>query len=576
VAPARPAVARAARASAAARRAPEVAIQTVTGNTSGLKPSQLKRLEHLYRRRAALTQVIPPEFARALGELSNELGRQIGVLLDRRGHVAFVVVGDAHKIFLPDVGRQRAGQSRLRGLRLVHTHLRAEPLTRDDLTDLARLRLDLVAAIAIDDAGRPAKIHCAHLLPDNPDGQMWRVLEPLSPHAAELDFTALIRGLEEEFARRTPLRRAGDRRERALLVHLFIGPVPDAEERKAELPELARTAGVEVVGTVVQRRAEADGRTLIGKGKLEEVVLRALQLDADLVIFDRNLSPSQARNVAELTDLKVIDRTQLILDIFAKRAHSRDGKVQVELAQLKYLFPRLAMKQEALSRLTGGIGGQGPGETTLEIQRRRARDRIARLEREIERLAKERGVRRAKRESRGVPQVAIVGYTNAGKSTLFNALTRASVLVEDKLFATLDPTSRRLRFPKDRELLLTDTVGFIRDLPPDLVNAFRATLEELYEADLLLHVCDVADPHLEGRIEAVERILREMKLEAVPRLLVYNKIDLLSPAELARITRGTNALPVSALDVETTRTLLWRMEALLWKPPPAQDAVASG
>jgi GTP-binding protein HflX len=509
-------------------------------------------------------------------DLSSELGRQIGVLLDRRGHVGHVVVGDAHKIFLPDIGRQRAGQSRLRGLRLVHTHLRGEALTRDDLTDLAHLRLDLVAAIALDGHGTPTTVHCAHLLPDNPDGEMWRVLEPLSPHDLDLDFGGLIRDLEEEFARKTPLRRAGDRRERALLVHIFIGSTPDAEERKVELGELARTAGVDVAGTVVQRRAEADPRTLIGKGKLEEVVLRGLQLGVDLLIFDQNLSPSQARNVAELTDVKVIDRTQLILDIFAKRAHSRDGKIQVELAQLKYLFPRLAMKQEALSRLTGGIGGQGPGETTLEIQRRRARDRIARLEREIEGLAKARGVRRSRREARGLPQVAIIGYTNAGKSTLFNTLTSASVLVEDKLFATLDPTSRRLRFPEDRELILIDTVGFIRDLPPDLVNAFRATLEELYEADLLLHVCDIADPHLDGRIAAVERILREMKLEQIPRLLVFNKRDLLPEAQVERLAREANAVAICACEAESTHTLLARMEARLWKPSREDKARLAG
>jgi GTP-binding protein HflX len=515
------------------------------------------------------SEVVTPELARAMSDLSSEIGRQIGLLLDRRGHVAFVVVGDAHKIDLPDVGRQRAGQSRLRGLRLVHTHLRAEALTRDDLTDLALLRLDLVAAVAMDGRGLPAKVHCAHLLPDNPEGELWRVLEPRPTHALEIDFSALVRELEEEFARKSPLRPAGDRRERALLVHLFFGRVHDAEERQQELLELARTARVDVVGTVVQRRGEPDPRTLIGKGKLEEVVLRGLQLGADVLIFDQNLSPSQARNVAELTDLKVIDRTQLILDIFAQRAHSRDGKIQVELAQLKYLFPRLAMKQEALSRLTGGIGGRGPGETTLEIQRRRARERIARLEREIGRLAKERAVRRARRKERAVPVVAIVGYTNAGKSTLFNTLTNASVLVEDKLFATLDPKSRRLRFPEDRELVLTDTVGFIRDLPPDLVNAFRATLEELYEADLILHLCDIADPYLDRRIGAVEGILRDMELFEVPRILVFNKKDLLPEHQATRIAREAGAVPICALDAESTRPLLTRVVARLWKPAEA-------
>jgi GTP-binding protein HflX len=457
---------------------------------------------------------------------------------------------------------------------LVHTHLRSEPLTRDDLTDLALLRLDLVAALGMDGRGLPGAVHCAHLLPDNPEGQLWRILEPAPLPHLSLDFAEMIRCLEEEFARHTPLRRAGDRPERALLVHLFIGPVFDADERVAELRELARTASIQVLGTLVQRRAQADPRTLIGKGKLEDVVLRALQLGADLLIFDQNLTPSQARNVADLCDLKVIDRTQLILDIFARRAHSRDGKIQVELAQLKYLFPRLAMKQEALSRLTGGIGGQGPGETTLEIHRRRARDRITRLEKEITALSKGRGVRRARREERQVPLVAIVGYTNAGKSTLFNTLTNATVLVEDKLFATLDPTSRRLRFPEDRELILTDTVGFIRELPPDLIKAFRATLEELHEADLLLHVCDVADPFLEGRIASVDKILRDMELDQLPRVMVFNKMDLLPPEQVARLARDAGAIPICALAAESTRRLLAVMETRLWRPAEGANGEA--
>jgi GTP-binding protein HflX len=534
------------------------------GNLAGLKPSLLKRLEALYRRRVPPSDVVSAELARVLCDLSAEASRQLGVLLDRRGHVAFVVVGDAHRIVLPDVGRARAGIGRFRGLRLVHTHLRGEALTKDDLTDLALLRLDMVAALAMDARAIPQRLHCAHLLPENPQGELWRVMDAMSPHQADIDFERFIRDLEDEFARRLPMREAKGR-ERALLVHIFIGPTPDAEERQAELLELARTANVAVVGAVVQRRGDADPRTLIGKGKLQDAVLRAMQLGAELLIFDQNLTPSQARNVADLTDIKVIDRTQLILDIFARRAQSRDGKLQVELAQLKYLFPRLAMKQEALSRLTGGIGGQGPGETTLEIHKRRARERITRLERELRDLARAREVRRRKRADRGVPIVAIVGYTNAGKSTLFNSLTNATVLAENKLFATLDPTSRRLRFPHERELVLSDTVGFIRDLPPDLVTAFRATLEELYDADLLIHVCDVADPYLESRIAAVERILADMELADVPRIAVYNKRDLLPEGDADRMAQRAGAVALSARDAQSTRGLLDLIEARLWQ-----------
>ena len=297
-----------------------------------------------------------------------------------------------------------------------------------------------------------------------------------------------------------------------------------AEASLAELRELARTAGVEVLDSVLQMRREPDPRYLIGRGKLEELNLRAMQLGADLLIFDRNLSPSQAAHIAEETSLKVLDRTQLILDIFAQRAQSADGKLQVELAQLKYLLPRLAQSDDSLSRLAGGIGGRGPGETKLEIDRRRVRDRIAHLERRIEHLSRERQVRRGRRERRELPVISIVGYTNAGKSTLLNALTHSEVLAEDKLFATLDPTSRRLRFPEEREVIITDTVGFIRDLPQDLVAAFRATLEELDDADLLLHVVDASDPAHDAQVEAVEQILETLGLLSKPRILVWNKV----------------------------------------------------
>jgi len=337
----------------------------------------------------------------------------------------------------------------------------------------------------------------------------------------------------------------------------------DAEASMVELKELARSAGVEVLDAIVQSRRDPDPRYLIGKGKLQDLVLRSMQAMASMIIFDANLSPSQARHIAEETSLKILDRTQLILDIFAQRAQSADGKLQVELAQLKYLLPRLSGRDDSLSRLTGGIGGRGPGETKLEVDRRRVRDRISHLEDKIEQLANERSVRRRMRNRRDLPVISIVGYTNAGKSTLLNALTRSEVLVEDKLFATLDPTSRRLRFPRDREVLITDTVGFIRDLPRDLTNAFRATLEELSDADLLLHVVDAADPALEEQIKAVEGILGELGLLETPRLLVYNKADR-SPESAANLAQRENGVAVSALKREGFAELLLRADRILW------------
>jgi len=332
----------------------------------------------------------------------------------------------------------------------------------------------------------------------------------------------------------------------------------------AELRELARTAGVEVVDTIVQHRDRIDPKFVMGKGKLDEVVVRAVERDAETLIFERNLSPAQISAIGKNTDLKIIDRTQLILDIFAQRAQSRDGKLQVELAQLKYSLPRLGQKDDALSRLTGGIGGRGPGETKLEIGRRRAKERVTHLEAQLKTLAKQRRERRRRRGRLEVPVVAIVGYTNAGKSTLLNTLTHSDVLAEDKLFATLDTRSRRLRFPEEREVVITDTVGFIRDLPKDLFAAFRATFEETADADLLLHVVDAADPAMTKHIETTEKLLAELSLLEIPRLLVFNKIDLVAPAEAVALSRARpEALFVCAKSPETTRALLDRIAALL-------------
>jgi GTP-binding protein HflX len=313
---------------------------------------------------------------------------------------------------------------------------------------------------------------------------------------------------------------------------------------------------------------------LIGRGKLDEINLRAMQQMADLIIFDQNLAPSQARGIAEATELKVLDRTQLILDIFAQRAQSADGKLQVELAQLKYLLPRLVQSDTSLSRLAGGIGGRGPGETKLEIDRRRVKERVALLERKIEQLSSDRKTRRAQRNRKELPVISIVGYTNAGKSTLLNALTQSAVLAEDKLFATLDPTSRRLRFPTEHEVIMTDTVGFIRDLPKDLVNAFRATLEELEDASLLLHVVDASDPARDSHIEAVEKILTSLELNERPRVIVWNKVDRLTPAEVTTLLRLRGGVAVSAVNRQGFEELLGKCQRTLFAEGRLSEAKA--
>jgi len=544
----------------------------VFGKTTGLKPSELRKLERIYRRRVAPEEVTSRELAAFLGEVSAETGRQVGVLLHRSGGVDFVVVGDAARIDLPDIGRLRAGSGRFRGLRLVHTRLRAvlgvDLLTRDDLVDLVRLRLDLVATLGVDADGRPRTIEIAHPLPENDANEAYRRMGPMPFDRFELDFADTMRALEEEFARRARARPVRAKDGRAVLVQVLIGrEAARAPEAMRELRELARTAGVDVVDEVVQRRDAVHPKWALGRGKLDEVVERAMQKDARVLVFDRNLSPAQADAIASVSDLKVIDRTQLILDIFAQRAESRDGKLQVDLAQMKYVLPRLGRSDDALSRLTGGIGGRGPGETKLEIGRRRVRERIADLEKRVERLSRERKQRRRLRERTGIPVVAIVGYTNAGKSTLLNTLTGADVLATDQLFATLDPRTRRLRFPEAREVLLTDTVGFIRDLPKDLMAAFRATFEEAGAADLLLHVIDVSDPAAEEQVKTTERLLGDLELDRIPRIVVVNKADLVSPAEAARWEHELSGVALSALAAESARPLLERIQEELWKRP---------
>ncbi len=539
----------------------------IYGNTTGLAPSAIKTLEHIYRRKIPLERVATPELLRSLAEASKQTGRQVGALVHRSGKVDYVVVGDASKLVLPDIGRLRAAEGRFRALRLVHTHLHGETLTKDDLVDLVRLRLDLVAALQLAPDGNPRGIVYAYNTPP-PSSPPYREVGPLAPHQLDFDFGKLMSSLEAEFAKVARLAKVEAKDGRAILV--YVGEKDarrgedDADERLAELRELARTAGVEVVDTVVQRRDRIDPKFVMGKGKLDDVVDRAVELDAQTLIFDRNLSPSQISAIAKNTDLKIIDRSQLILDIFAQRAQTKDGKLQVELAQLKYSLPRLGQKDDSLSRLTGGIGGRGPGETKLEIGRRRAKERVAHLEAQLKTLSKQRQQRRRRRGRLDVPIVAIVGYTNAGKSTLLNTLTHSDVLAEDKLFATLDTRSRRLRFPEEREVVITDTVGFIRDLPKDLFAAFRATFEETADADLLLHVVDAADAAKQKHIETTEKLLAELDLDRIPRLLVYNKIDLVSPPEAEALRRQhESAMFISATNRETTRALLDRIAELL-------------
>ncbi|ALC17003.1 GTP-binding protein HflX [Desulfuromonas soudanensis] len=537
----------------------------IQGHLTGLKPSQIKGLERIYRRRIPPDQVVSVELARYLTEQSSALRRQIGVILDRLGTVIHVIVGDDREIVIPDLSGFALGRSGLRGLRCIHTHLKGEPLSQDDLTDLALLRLDLMVALGVGGDGLPGAVHYAHILPPNPEEKSVEILKAPSVYDFDLDFDQFIRSLEAELeGKMAETVDLSDTREKAILISVSQESRQETEDSLDELTELARTADVVVLDRIVQRARQLNPKYLMGEGKVKEVVIRALQQGATLLIFDQDLSPAQVRSITEITEIKVIDRSQLILDIFARRAHTLDGKVQVELAQLKYIMPRLVGRGTALSRLMGGIGGRGPGETKLETDRRRIRDRITRLEKQLEALSQGRRQRRQRRIRAEVPIVSIVGYTNAGKSTLLNAMTQSAVLTEDLLFATLDTATRRLRFPLEREVIITDTVGFIRKLPKSLMGAFKATLEELEDADLLLHVVDLSNPRFEEQMKSVEKILADLELDRIPTLLVFNKIDLVDPDEVAAYCRRNQAIGVSARNRTTFLPLLAELQRRFW------------
>lgn len=537
-----------------------------------MKPGQLTALERLYKRRYPQDAVYSLEQARELALLSRAFGRQLGLLIDRKGKPQLVIAGEPGSIFIPELAPLPVGSRRLRGLRLLHTHLGEGGLNQEDLMDMLFLRLDAVAALMVTANGEPsawqgawldaAKLH-PQSLQKNAAHLPYFVQKPLPWHECRLNWAELIENVEAGFAK-TGAEVAADK-DRAFLISVSTEPLAVQESHLQELQALAETAGLTVCGSMMQRISKPDPRLILGKGKLAQLEVEALAANADILVFDGELSPAQLHNLADTTERRVLDRTQVILDIFAQRAESRAGKLQVELAQLAYMQPRLSGQHKALDRLAGGIGGRGAGETKLETDRRKSRKRMAALRQALASLRKQRGVARSKRARANVPVAALAGYTNAGKSTLLNKLTASHTHAEDRLFATLDPAARRLRFPKEREIVLTDTVGFIRNLPRELLEAFRATLEELESADLLLHVADASSPELAQQIEAVEKTFFDLELDAMPRLLVLNKCDGLDAEErdtLAALYPGS--VLVSAKSGEGLEQLLQKMEQIMF------------
>ena len=539
-------------------------MKKIIGNIAGLKATQIRQLENLYLHRTEPEYLISREQIRELTAISHDIGRQVGLLIDRSGKTVHVIAGDAHGIVIPDTPDYRALPGQLKGLRCIHTHLKDDPLSRDDLTDLALLRLDFMAAVTVTPTGEPGKIYPGHILPQE-EGLPYEVMPPLFSEGLAMDCTAVIKALESELSRLNALYTADKGMEKALLIHVTTDSPKEAKASLEELKELCRSSGVQVIDTAIQRRKKIDPKFVVGKGKLAELTIQAIQKHATMIVFDRELGPSQIRSITDFVEMKVLDRTQIILDIFANHARSREGKLQVELAQMQYLLPRLVTKNTAMSRLTGGIGGRGPGETKLEINRRRVRERIAKLNKDLSKIRKQRSQQRARRNRKGVPVISIVGYTNAGKSTLLNSLTQSSITAENKLFATLDPSSRRLRFPKDIEVIITDTVGFIQDLPDELMDAFHATLEELEEADLLLHVVDVSNPRYQQQIQSVELILKKLSLDHLPVLFVFNKQDLMDISGFDNPWLLNQGIRISATRRETLKPLVSRLESMIYE-----------
>jgi GTPase len=555
-------------------------IETIYGNLKGLKPNQLKQIQRLYHQRIPGDRITTPEFAQRLAAVSTDIKQPLCAYINRRGQVIRVGVGTPSQTQIPPLELPRYGTERLCGIRCIATQLKSHSPSNADLTAMAIQRLDALTVLTLSGQGFTRRggtatgyikeTYLAHLVP-HPEVR-WIMSDPMQLDAlAQQDFIDLAEGLEEEFRRQYVAEDVDLDHDRVLIVGVHTQEVSDQRFRDgvAELSRLVETAGGEVLQILCQKRSRPHPQTVVGDGKVQEIALTVQTIGANLVAFDRDLSPAQVRNLENRVGVRVVDRTEVILDIFAQRAQSGAGKLQVELAQLEYTMPRLTGRGREMSRLGGGIGTRGPGETKLETERRAIQRRISRLQQEVNQLQAHRSRLRQQRQHQQVPSIAVVGYTNAGKSTLLNVLTNAEVYTADQLFATLDPTTRRLMItdPMTHEavsVVLTDTVGFIHELPPPLVDAFRATLEEVTEADALLHLVDLSHPAWQSHIRSVMQILSEMPITPGPILLVFNKIDQVNSETLAIATEEyPQAVFVSASDRLGLETLRQRLMQLV-------------
>ncbi len=554
------------------------------GNLQGLKPSEIKKLEGFGKKKLDPNYIIPIETAKQLCEISSLINRQVGLIINRKGLVVFVLVGDAKGLVIPVLTKfsssTKTSQLRLRGLRLIHTHLTKEGLTRDDLTDLALLRLDVISVINFDKQGVPTTLHTAYILPYKPTNMAEQKPSgdtssehlhhsfQLNPYQQKDDFLLFVQEIEADLLK-TPTTLADTNTtdttgttstQVATLAAVLIGVYrhkSEVDTAMDELHQLATSAGITVTSMHYQIRPKVHPSYIMGPGKLRDVVIEALHQGAELLIFDNDLTPTQLKSIAQFTELKIIDRSQTILDIFAQRAQTDEGKVRVELAQLKYMLPHLVGMGDALSRLAGGIGTRGPGESKLEMDRRRAQTRISILTKRLKVIERSRQESRKARINSGVPTVSIVGYTNAGKSTLLNALTNSNIYADQRAFATLSTYSRRVRFPEDREVIITDTVGFIRNMPPNLLGAFKSTINEIADSDLYIHLVDGSSPNYLQAMESVNTVLHDLGIADTTTLIVFNKMDLVDENQRCAISEShPDALAISSLDRQTFNTML--------------------
>ncbi|WP_293554877.1 GTPase HflX [Phascolarctobacterium sp.] len=528
----------------------------IYGNLKGIRNSVIDELKTFYDIRIEGGSLLNTELAMRMADVTDFINREVSVYLSRSGQMLAVAVGNDQSVELPPVEGRR-GTSRLSGVRCVHTHPNGNPnLSGVDISALKNNRFDAMVAIGVTSPNFSESVLTFGMITGIDDNEQYEVecYGTLTPTEAEgIFFPNLVTTVERILDKQSGSASLAQGTERAIIVGMEYGGGASiigwsAEDSLEELKQLADTAGAEVVARFLQKRPKPDPAFFIGRGKVQELALYVQQENVDLCIFDDELSPAQQRNIEQAMGVRVLDRTALILDIFAQRAHTNEGKLQVELAQLQYTLPRIMGKGLSLSRLGGGIGTRGPGETKLEVDRRRIRDRIAYIKGCISKVKNVRTLQRSGRAKASVPTVSLVGYTNAGKSTLLNTLTNSDIYAQDQLFATLDPTTRQLELPNKQQAILTDTVGFIQRLPHQLVAAFQSTLEEVVEADVLLHVIDVSHELYKEQANAVYHVLEELGAKDKTIITVYNKIDKLpeGSALAERLAKEENSICISA------------------------------